>query len=59
LAAEAAASNGVGKEVETLFIVSPSGLAWGFAGSKTAFIVVDRRRQKRAQFSVCRFSVDR
>ena len=57
LAAEPEAITWAGIEVETLFICLPDLSLVCPGGNKTVFIVVDRRRNKRAQFSVCRDSV--
>lgn len=57
MAAEPVAMTWAGSEVETLFICLPDSSAGGPGGIKTVLIVVDRRRGKRAQFSVCRISV--
>jgi hypothetical protein len=46
-----------GCEVETLFICLLDRSAGDAGGIKKVLIVVDRRRSKRAQFSVCRISV--
>jgi hypothetical protein len=59
LAAEPEASAWTGRGFETLFICFPDKSAGGPGGVKTVLIVVDRRRQKRAQFSVFGVSVDR
>ena len=56
MAAEPEAMTWAGIEVDTLFICLPDLLVRP-GGKKTVFIVMDRRSDKRAQFSVCGDSV--
>jgi hypothetical protein len=57
LAAEPEAITWAGIEVDTLFICLPDLSFVCPGGMKTVFIVVDRRSNERAQFSVCGDSV--